>query len=218
MQIHKQPEIHTLTQIQSSWIHSIHIMLLYNKKINYCRGCSTQKKCELPVKIPKEGGSQQSYPVMTPVNYSSDQCGNVTLRCRSGTLILIVTNSSLIGFKICSTRWKSCLVLETQQTNHGPQKRTSNCFFTKPTQYLTTFLIVVFILTDKCSSHPSARKFLFAIHQDYYRKPQWIKRQSCDAPSPLIHLHHNFVPKAQRSLNMKWWKSCKSQRNCGFAV
>lgn len=66
-----------------------------------------------PCKLPKDRSNQHSYLVMTPINHSKDQHGRVTLGCSSGMHTLAVTNGSLIGFKIHSTRGKPCLVLDT---------------------------------------------------------------------------------------------------------
>jgi hypothetical protein len=52
---------------------------------------------------------------VTPTIHNRDKGGKTAQECNSGTDILAVTNSSLIGLTVCLTGWKSGLALELTQ-------------------------------------------------------------------------------------------------------
>lgn len=51
---------------------------------------------------------------MIPINHNNDQHGTTTVWCTSGKHLMMLTISTLIGFKTDSTGNKSNLVLETK--------------------------------------------------------------------------------------------------------
>lgn len=57
----------------------------------------------LKSKIPKEGLNQWSHSVVMFLNHNNDQNDKIMLKVECGMHTMVVTNSSLIGLKTCST-------------------------------------------------------------------------------------------------------------------
>lgn len=74
-------------------------------------------------------------------------------------------------------------------------------------------VIVIVISTNKLGPQSSPRKFLFTTDGDYYRKPQPIELQKCEAQSQRIYLQKNSSTHGSGA-----WKDHKHQMIREFAA
>lgn len=76
---------------------------------------------------------------------------------------------------------------------------------------LNAFFKLIFILREKCSSHPSLKKLLLPAHRNHYRKPWLVKMQritNCGMPSPSHST--TTIPMDQGPLWKRLWRDFKT--------
>lgn len=76
---------------------------------------------------------------------------------------------------------------------------------------------IIFIATEKCSSHLSTKKLLFVTDGGCYIKLQLIKMQCTSdgvVPSSNWFIYHKTPAyEAQETCQKCWWRDCKSTNN-----
>lgn len=112
------------------------------------------------------------------MNPNNGQPCKILLTCNGGTHIL-VTNSDLIGL---INRWKIIPHIANTANYLAPVKSWVSEERVLPLLPWTSIVpnwieMLIFIPTDKCNSHLSAKKLLFKAHGNHHRKPQLVQIQ-----------------------------------------